>query len=245
MKSSILISMLLLTVAVSSHAELLHYRQLPSEPFPTFSDNFPRHAFSLPTINPRMFGFIDAVGINFDFDTNGHLIAAGTAITNQYESLGVLANGPVTGLYNDQAFILDGGTPPNGIGMGYSGFPSGDMVFTFITPVQAFGFINLSPDGNRVDVYDGPNGTGNLLTSVTDRGDFTSDEFIAAYSTGDEVIRSFVIRDVGGPISAGLDIDELVFGKFAPVPVPLPNALGLLGLGLLSILKLRRKSTRR
>lgn len=204
---------------------------------------------SLPTANPALFGILgaDVRSINFDIDPFGNPILSGTALTNEYASIGVTMNGiqVSSGVFGGAA------SGPNAT---TSSFIQGqNLIFTFSVPVVSFGAINTSPDADVLEFWSGPNGTGTLLLTFQDQNGTTSpnfnvDRFIGGHVTGTSAIQSVVYQNNSGQI----ELDEFIFaadeGFFLPGgqgnpdgAVPEPGALALFGIGLLGLCMTARR----
>ena len=165
--------------------------------------------------------------VSFNTDLNGVPFADGQFVNTQFASIGVtmddgLGNGI---LLEDSIFGSNqyGGSPALAT-------ISGVQIYNFSTPVLAVGIINTSPDGDRVELWSGPNATGTLLFGFNDAGMSTTDRFVGGYSDdGTDLIRSFRLITPGG---TSLELDELVF---APAVVPEPGSMALLLIGGVAI----------
>jgi hypothetical protein len=200
---------------------------------------------TLPTDNPALFGLngADVRFVDFDFAANGDPIASGTALTNEYASLGVTMNGiqVSSGVFGGPASAPNATTTPFVQGL--------DLIFTFSVPVVAFGAINTSPDADVLEFWSGPNGTGTLLFSFADQNgtsspNFNVDRFVGGFITGGTPIGSVVYQNNSGQI----ELDEFIFEvelDFFEEPdtgdVAEPTALSLFGAALLGAAWMRRR----
>ena len=196
----------------------------------------------LPTDNPGLFGLTgpDVRFVDFDVDASGNPIASGTAITNQYASLGVTMNG-----FQVSNSVFGGpASAPNATTTGF--VPGADLVFTFSVPVVAFGAINTSPDADVLEFWSGPDGTGTLLLTFADQGGTTSpnfnvDRFVGGFITGGTPIGSIVYVNASGQI----ELDEFIFmvelDFFERVTTPEPATLTLFGAAAFGAGWLRRR----
>jgi len=203
---------------------------------------------TLPTDNPGLFGITgsDIRFVDFDFDPFGTAIPSGTALTNQYSSIGVTMNSIVV-----SSSVFGGpASPPNATTTPFT--PGLDLIFNFTVPVVGFGAINTSPDADVLEFWSGPNGTGTLLLSFADQGgtaspNFNIDRFVGGLIDGTDAIQSVVYVNATGQI----ELDEFIFAvelDFNDPPpnpnpdgVPAPPALPILLLGLVGLGWARRR----
>lgn len=226
---------------------------IPIELTPTDVSSLSSSVFStLPTANPALFGIVgsDVRTINFDTDPFGVAIASGTALTNEYASIGVTMNG----IQVSNSVFGGAASAPNATTSPFT--PGLDLIFTFSVPVVSFGAINTSPDADVLEFWSGPNGTGTLLLTFQDQGgtsspNFNIDRFIGGRVTGTSAIQSVVYQNNSGQI----ELDEFVFaadeGFFDPGgqgnpdgQVPEPGTLALFGIGLLGLATAARRRRR-
>ena len=192
--------------------------------------------------------------INTDIDFETHPL--GPLDPNHYDSLGVTLG--VTGGFPGISFgagpgQTNTGSTPTSSGEGLhpaSNFLLADALGTFTisfdAPVIGVGLFTIDlfnpgdqPDGRNpvtIEVFDGPNGTGNSL-GLFDSAQFNFQMnflYFMGVSSTDNNIRSLVFNN---PAGAGDDIgiDNIVFA------VPAPGALALLGItGLMGTRRRRR-----
>ncbi|MEM1409727.1 MAG: hypothetical protein AAGG79_03150 [Pseudomonadota bacterium] len=158
-----------------------------------------------------------AVVVDFDFDAGGSAIPNGTALTNQYASLGVTISGAVT-----SASVFGGpASPPN------AAFGSGP-IFSFSQAVERVGIVNTSPDQD----FFGVSNASAFVAGANDGGNFTVDRFVGFQADPGDIITSFLFDNGSG----SLELDNLVF-QFEEgdrvIPVPGAAFLMLGGLGFL------------
>jgi RHS repeat-associated protein len=164
------------------------------------------HVFTtLPTTDPALFGLggTDVRRVNFDTRPDGSAIASGSALDNEYASLGVVMNGVVVsnGVYGGAA------SPPNAT---YTPFTPGlEIAFSFTVPVVAVGLVNTSPDGNEFRFY---SPAGELLFSTRDQDgwpiNYEVDRFVGARSDDNNLIGSMVLVNSN---FGQIELDELIF----------------------------------
>lgn len=108
---------------------------------------------------------------------------------------------------NDTSFFADDFTPVSGeavLSTRLTGTPHGQLVLDFAHPVMGVGgfFLDVEGPGSRIEVFDGPQGTGNLRGSID-----VSNSGFAGVTTW--YIHSAVIT-LGSPTD-GVGIDDLCF----------------------------------
>jgi hypothetical protein len=101
---------------------------------------------------------------------------------------------------------------------------SGDLLLDFSVPLSSVGMSTFQVNGapltspDRIRVFDGPLGTGNLLANIQSQpgpaGQFRRAVRFTGFNAGSAVIRSIVI-DVASDVD-GLFLDGLAFGLEAP-----------------------------
>jgi hypothetical protein len=234
-----------LSLPTAASATLIPIELTPGDVGSSSSSTFS----TLPTDNPTLFGITgsDVRTIDFDFDPFNNPIASGTALTNEYASIGVTMNGiqVSSGVFGGPASAPNATTTPFVQGL--------DLIFTFSVPVVSFGAINTSPDADVLEFWSGPDGTGTLLLTFQDQGGTTSpnffvDRFIGGHVTGTSAIQSVVYQNNTGQI----ELDEFIFsadeGFFDPggqgnplQGVPEPGTIALFGIGLAGLGFIRRR----
>jgi len=185
------------------------------------------HVFTtLPTAGPSVFGFSgDVRKVNFDTTPGGAAIAPGSHLTTEYASIGVLMNNirVTNSVYGGPA------SPPNA-----THYDQGH-IFNFTVPVRAVGIINTSPDHDWVELFTGPNMTGDQLLVFEDQHgqpkNFNRDLFVGGRVTDPGVtIGSMWVHNAAG----NLELDEMLF------EVPEPCTLILVAAGLPVVLRRKR-----
>lgn len=156
---------------------------------------------TLPTSNPALFGIEgdDIRAANFDTDAEGNTIPAGTHMSNEYAALGLTMNNITA-----RADAFEGAaSAPN---VAWIDTP---QIFTFNVPVTAVGLINTSPDEDILELWTGPNRTGQLLLRFSDAppGVYTRDRFVGATVCAGQTIGSLAVYNELGD----LELDELIF----------------------------------
>ena len=179
---------------------------------------------TLPTDDPSVFGlFGDVRKVNFDTTPDGAAIAPGSSLNNEYASIGVTMNN----IYVKTAVYGGPASPPNAT------FYDQGHIFNFTIPVKAVGVINTSPDRDRVRLYTGPDGSGDLLLDFQDLGNYHVDRFVGGRVTDPGVtIGSMLVNNASG----NLELDELIF------ETPEPATLIVIAGGLPLLLRRKRKS---
>ena len=183
---------------------------------------------TLPTVDPGLFGLTgaDVRSVNFDFFLDSSPISSGTALTNEFATIGVEMNNILV----SNSVFEGAASDPNA-----TFFDSGHT-FNFSVPVVAVGLINTSPDQDRVQLWSGANGTGTLLLDFNDQDGLTKnfhiDRFVGGRVTGGGTIGSMLVFNETG----NLELDELIFEV-----VPLPAAVWLFASALAGLSSLRRK----
>lgn len=160
----------------------------------------------------------------------------GTAVTNQYQGVGVLFSG---GSVTPGAPVIDwnGAMPtqpilrPAGEEAGYYTY-NGDFWMDFVQPVVSVSFLSGYWDVVGTGVIDLYDAYGSLITSATNTG--TGPQTMSFSGLGS--IKKIYFNSFADP--AGADIDNLDF-----TPVPEPSTLLLLALGGTGLLggRLRRR----
>lgn len=113
----------------------------------------------------------------------------------------------------------------------------------------SFNYVSLSYSGS-VGVYDGLNGTGNLLTTLSLSPNAGScPGYAAQFCPFSPIGVSFsgTARSVSfGGVADQIVFDDVTFGSSVPdpAPVPLPASLPLLGAGVAGVAALRRRAKR-
>jgi hypothetical protein len=168
------------------------------------------HFSTLPTANPAVFGLngSDVRRVNFDQTPSGAAIPSGTLLTNHYASFGVTMNSirVSNSVYEGPA------SPPNAT------FHNSGHVFTFTVPVVAAGIINTSPDRDFVELWTGPNRTGQRILQFRDQEpapapNFHIDRFVGGRVTAPGMtIGSMFVGNAAGDD----ELDELIFEVGVP-----------------------------
>lgn len=167
-----------------------------------------------PTADPQLFFGAaygtNVPGLNFNTAPDGALSEGGT-VNTKYASKGLLINN-----VRISASIYGG----NRYGDGFvveNDFP---QIYSFSPPVVAVGIANTSPDKDFIEVFSGPNATGELLLSFRDQEDmptnFDVDRFVGGRALNGVTIGSFRISNASG----NLELDELIFAVFATAVLP-------------------------
>ena len=182
---------------------------------------------TLPTLGPTLYLGSDLIGdfrsVNFNTAPDGPL-AEGGVVSNQYESLGVLANN--VRISNS----IFGG---NNYGAGFAVEHDLPQIYTFSTPVIAAGIINTSPDADLIEFFSGANATGTFLGSFSDQGNSSIDRFVGGIADEGTTIGSIRISNQTG----NLELDELIFVQSIPEP---STALLMFGIGIAASVRRRR-----
>ena len=134
-------------------------------------------------------------------------------------------------------------------GMGNAGFsyfsPSNTITVDFPYPVHAAGLVWTDGDVSSSTTFEayGPNGSLGVIGPVqladfSFMGTTADDHFFGIRDAGG--ITSLVLTNSGGP---GIEIDHIQYEVAAETSVlnPEPSSMGLLGLGMLGLLRLRRR----
>jgi len=163
---------------------------------------------------------------NFDSLVAGTLLGATTDITYDASMGDVIVT---------NSFLVT--TTPNGIGSTSAGFflPNETVSFLFSTPISAFA-IDVNTFANTDGAYQIALNTGDVVTSLFEAfpGTVTGQFFgLVSDTPFSQVILSAVTGNV-------YTLDTLVYGDAAPVVVPLPAAVWLLGSALVGLLGFRR-----
>jgi hypothetical protein len=168
--------------------------------------------------------------------------ASGTIIPN-----GAFVNGVVYDLSDPTAnFIVTAGgatvSPPNGLGRTNNPFggdafiPSDIIVFSFLTPISAFG-MSFNTFSTAAEAYTLTTNDGDIAPSAYDPFPGISTGQFAGFISG-EPVSSVTIRTLV-PFQFGLD--DMISAR----PVPEPTSLTLLALGVLGLLNSRLAGVRR
>ncbi len=127
-------------------------------------------------------------------------------------------------------FFLDGGATTMNVA---AGFETG---FSF--------FYSAINQGGSVQVFDGLDGTGNLLTTLNLSPTTSSCQGVGAFCPFVAAGVSFagVARSVNwGGVANQVVFDDVTFGSSTPGQTPVPGTLALVGLGLAGLTRLRRR----
>jgi hypothetical protein len=157
----------------------------------------------LPSDSPETFGFdgSDVRVVDFDTTPSGASLAADTELTDEYESLGVTMNN----IRIDSDVFEGPASAPNATE------DNDPQVFTFSVPVTRVGIVNTSPDQDTVQLWSGPDGTGEMLFEFQDQvgvgsPNFNIDRFVGVECSGAQ-IGSVLFTNASGD----LELDDLVF----------------------------------
>ena len=146
-----------------------------------------------------------------------------------------------------------------GVGGNFANEPTPDTIMFFLTGTAilnfapgfdtGFSFFYSSSTAATVNVYDGLNGTGNLIGSLDLAAQYTENctgdpngLFCNWTAIGVAFAGTAKSIDFGGTVDQ-TGYDDITFGSVDPGEVPEPASLALLGLGLAGFSFLRRRKT--